>query len=72
MNGECNHTKNNSWWELDRMDIPLVKVCDKCIRERLKKFHAAVLTDEQRELMGFETDLEYCDVVEEQIEPEEC
>jgi hypothetical protein len=53
------------------MGIPLVKVCEKCIKEKLRGFNAAVLTDEQRDLLGLpQTDVRYEDVVQEPIDEE--
>jgi hypothetical protein len=67
---ECSHTREESWWEHDDKGLPLVRVCDKCIKDKLRGFHPAVLTDEQKNLLGVETELEYSDVVEDQIEPD--
>ena len=36
---------NDSWWENDARGIPLARVCDSCIAERLSKFRPEVLTD---------------------------
>lgn len=41
----CNHTKEDSWWESDARGIPLARVCDRCIDEKLAKFRPDVLTD---------------------------
>ncbi len=34
-----------SWWENDARDIPLCRVCEKCIDERLARYCADVLND---------------------------
>ena len=40
-----NHTKHDgSWWEHDAQGIPLVRVCDKCRKEKLSKYRPEILT----------------------------
>lgn len=40
------HSKGDgSWWENDARGIPLARVCNGCIIEKLKKFRAEVLRD---------------------------
>ena len=34
-----------SWWENDARGIPLARVCDHCITEKLKGYRPDVLTD---------------------------
>jgi hypothetical protein len=44
------HTKHDgSWWELDARGIPLARVCDGCIKEKLKGYRPEVLTDSNYE-----------------------
>lgn len=48
----------DSWWEDDARGIPLCRVCDKCRKEKLKRYRPDVLSNSQYE----------CD---EPIEPED-
>jgi hypothetical protein len=44
------HMKGDgSWWENDARGIPLARVCDHCIREKLAGYRPDVLTDSQYE-----------------------
>jgi hypothetical protein len=45
----CDHTKEDSWWENDARGIPLARVCEKCIDEKLSKYRPEVLTDSHYE-----------------------
>ncbi len=47
----CNHSRHDSWWENDRRNIPLARVCDKCLVEKLRGYSASVLTEDQQELV---------------------
>jgi hypothetical protein len=70
---DCNgqHVKNDgSWWENDARGIALARVCDGCIKEKLGRFNAAVLTDSQQEIVGVHSRERYEDVVEEPVEAE--
>lgn len=72
----CTHSRNDglSWWEHDARGIPLARVCDQCIVERLRRYAPGVLTDEQRQLAypGSTTrPASYLETVEEPIEPED-
>jgi len=40
----CNHTQNESWWENDAQGIPLARVCDKCIKEKLSGFRPEIIS----------------------------
>jgi hypothetical protein len=43
---ECNcGSGENSWWEYDARGIPLSRVCDKCIEEKLSGYRPEVLVD---------------------------
>lgn len=42
LNGEP--SDDYSWWENDAQGIPLCKVCDKCIDEKLSKYRPEILT----------------------------
>ena len=33
-----------SWWEYDAQGIPLCRVCDLCIKEKLSKYRPEILT----------------------------
>jgi hypothetical protein len=46
----CNHTRNDSWWENDMRGIPLARVCDKCIKEKLSGYRPEVLSEKQQEI----------------------
>ena len=35
----------DSWWEDDARGIPLCRVCDKCRKEKLKRYRPDVLSD---------------------------
>jgi hypothetical protein len=66
---ECDHTKNDSWWEYDLQGIPLCRVCQKCEKDRLRKYSPAVLDEDQCARAGLiKPDLSYEDVVDEPIE----
>lgn len=40
------HTKyDGSWWEYDARNIPLARVCPKCIKAKLSKYRPEVLSD---------------------------
>jgi len=42
---EFYHRKNDgSWWEKDARGIPLRRVCDKCIKEKLAGYRPEILT----------------------------
>jgi hypothetical protein len=63
------HTKiDGSWWEYDRKGIPLKRVCDDCIKEKLSSFRAEVLSARQQDLCGLHSNYDYEDVVEERID----
>lgn len=47
----CNHTNANSFWEYDNRGIPLVRVCNRCRKDRLSKYSATVLDEEQQVLV---------------------
>jgi len=42
---DCNHTRENSWWEHDARGIPLARVCAKCQRKQLAHYRTDVLTN---------------------------
>lgn len=42
---DCNHTRENSWWEYDARGIPLAKVCARCVKRVLAQYRPEVLTD---------------------------
>ncbi|HEY5550475.1 MAG TPA: hypothetical protein VIK52_01200 [Opitutaceae bacterium] len=37
-------SKEPSWWENDAQGIPLARVCDRCIDEKLSHFRPEILT----------------------------
>jgi len=39
----CNHTREDSWWEHDGQGIPLARVCYKCVEYVLSKYDPVVL-----------------------------
>ena len=39
----CDHTREDSWWENDGQGIPLARVCARCIDEVLSKYNPVVL-----------------------------
>lgn len=43
---DCNrHSKDDgSWWEHDAQGIPLCRVCDKCVDEKLSRYRPEILT----------------------------
>ena len=45
MNTPCLHEGEDSWWEYDARGIPLAKVCDKCVEQKLAEFRPEVLSD---------------------------
>ena len=40
----CDHTKEESWWEYDFQNIPLARVCVKCVEARLATYRPEILT----------------------------
>lgn len=38
-------SEKESWWENDARGIPLARVCDSCIDEKLARYRKDVLTD---------------------------
>ena len=42
---EREHVQPYTWWEVDARGIPLCKVCDDCVDERLAKYRPDVITD---------------------------
>jgi len=40
----CNHTKEESWWETDAQNIPLARVCSRCVDEVLSRYRPEILT----------------------------
>ena len=45
MKCEFEHTGDYTWWESDARGIPLCKVCDDCVDERLEGYRPDVLED---------------------------
>lgn len=41
---QCEHTKENSWWEYDARNIPLCRVCENCRAEKLARYRPEILT----------------------------
>ena len=41
---KCDHTREDSWWELDGQGIPLARVCAKCKDEVLSKYDPKFLS----------------------------
>jgi len=41
----CGHEGEISWWEHDARGIPLCRVCDKCIKDRLAQYKPEILTN---------------------------
>ena len=39
----CQHTREDSWWEYDGQGIPLARVCYKCVEYVLSKYDPVVL-----------------------------
>ena len=39
----CQHTREDSWWEYDGQGIPLARVCYKCVEYVLSKYNPVVL-----------------------------
>jgi hypothetical protein len=39
------HVGEYTWWESDARGIPLCKVCDECVDDRLSQYRPDVLTD---------------------------
>ena len=37
------HTEENSWWEYDARGIPLCRVCEECVEEKLSRYRREVL-----------------------------
>jgi len=44
MTNDCEHTRENSWWEYDAQGIELAKVCDKCVDKVLAQYRPEILT----------------------------
>ena len=42
LNKRCEHTKEDSWWEVDGRNIPLARVCGKCKDEVLSKYNPRI------------------------------
>lgn len=40
----CQHTREDSWWENDGQGIPLARVCSKCKDEVLSKYDPKFLS----------------------------
>ena len=40
----CDHTRQDSWWEHDAQGIPLARVCDKCRDAVLSRYRPEILT----------------------------
>jgi len=40
----CDHTRAESWWEYDAQGIPLCRVCDKCVDEKLAEYRPEILS----------------------------
>ncbi len=39
------HSKHDgSWWEYDAQGIPLCRVCDRCVNEKLSRYRPEILT----------------------------
>jgi hypothetical protein len=47
---DCDHAANpdSCWWERDVRGIPLCKVCDQCVKEKLSTYSPSVLSEEQQ------------------------
>jgi hypothetical protein len=45
MKDECKHHNkyDGSWWESDARGIPLCRVCDECVKEKLSRYRPEVL-----------------------------
>lgn len=41
---DCNHTRDDSWWEHDAQGIPLCRVCDRCRARKLARYRPEILT----------------------------
>lgn len=41
---QCDHTREESWWEYDGQGIPLCRVCDKCEKAALARYRPEILT----------------------------
>lgn len=39
----CQHTREDSWWEYDGQGIALARVCYKCVEHVLSKYNPVVL-----------------------------
>jgi hypothetical protein len=39
----CNHTRDESWWEYDAQGIELARVCDNCRSEKLAQYRPEIL-----------------------------
>lgn len=37
-------SKETSWWEYDAQGIPLCRVCDACMSEKLSRYRPEILT----------------------------
>jgi hypothetical protein len=40
---DCDHTRQDSWWEYDYQGIPLARVCARCIEAKLSKYRPEIL-----------------------------
>lgn len=40
----CDHTRQESWWEYDAQGIPLDRVCERCRKAKLSKYRPEILT----------------------------
>jgi hypothetical protein len=40
----CNHSTDESWWETDARNIPLARVCSRCVDEVLSRYRPEILT----------------------------
>jgi protease II len=41
---DCDHEGEHSWWEYDAQNIPLCRVCRKCVEAKLKGYRPEILT----------------------------
>lgn len=41
---KCTHDGQYSWWEKDAQGIPLCRVCDLCVEEKLSAYRPEILT----------------------------
>jgi hypothetical protein len=40
---DCDHTKQDSWWEYDYQGIPLARVCVRCVEAKLSQYRPEIL-----------------------------